>query len=306
MTGERQRSGPEEDTGAAMQRSESAGLVVHLRDQVAIVTGAGAGLGRGIALALASCGADVAVVDIDPERASRTADDIAGIGRRALAVQTDVMDTDAIRAAVHHTAETFGRIDILVNNAGGTAARPFMEQSERNWRRHIDINLVSMMAATSAAVPVMVDGGRGGAIVNVASIEATRAAPLFAVYAACKAGMLSFTRSMALELAEHAIRVNAITPDWTRTPGNSGYRTGPVPEVLPPRTAQLADSLSAYVPLGREGTIEDCGHAVAFLCSPLASYITGVVLPVDGGTWASSGWVRSSKGWSLFGPDRPM
>lgn len=129
---------------------------------------------------------------------------------------------------------------------------------------------------------------------------------MFAVYAACKAGMLSFTRTMAVELAEHDVRVNAITPDWTRTPGNSGLRTGPVPPELPARAPEFDDSIHAYVPMGREGTIEECGQVVAFLCSPLASYVSGAIVPVDGGTWASSGWVRSGGGWSLFGPDRTM
>jgi NAD(P)-dependent dehydrogenase (short-subunit alcohol dehydrogenase family) len=286
--------------------ADAAQLRIELRDAVAVVTGGGAGLGRGIALALATAGAHVAVLDIDAERAASTAGEIEARGRRGLAQAVDVMDTDALRDAIETTAETFGRIDVLVNNAGGVAARPFLEQSERSWRRHIDINLVSMLAAISAAVPVMIAGECGGSIINVASIEGTRAAPAFAVYAACKAAMLNFTRTMALELAEHGIRVNAITPDWTRTPGNSGYRTGPVPQPLPHRGSELDESLRAYVPLGREGSIDECGNAVAFLCSPLAGYITGATIPIDGGTWASSGWVRTADGWSLFGPDRPM
>ena len=194
-----------------------------------------------------------------------------------------------------------------MNNAGGVRARRFLEQSPRSWRRHIDINLVSMLAATSAAAPIMIREGGGGSIVNVTSIEGTRAAPMFAVYAACKAGVISFTRTMALELAEHGIRVNAIAPDWTRTPGNSGLRDGPVPDPLPPRAPQMESRLAAYIPLGREGLVEECGNVAVFLCSELASYVTGVLIPVDGGTWASSGWTRSTDGgWSLFGADVGM
>jgi NAD(P)-dependent dehydrogenase (short-subunit alcohol dehydrogenase family) len=164
-----------------------------------------------------------------------------------------------------------------------------------------------MMATISAAVPLMIRGGRGGSIVNVSSIEGSRAAPMFAVYAACKAGMESFTRTMALELAEHGIRVNAIAPDWTRTPGNSGLRQGPIPDELPPRPAVMADRLAHYVPLGREGTAAECGDVAVFLSSPMASYVTGAIVPVDGGTWASSGWTRVRGGnWSLFGRDDPM
>jgi len=280
---------------------------IDLTGQVAVVTGGGGGIGRGIALGLARRGADVAVIDIDPERASRVVAGVEALGRRAVARAVDAMDTAALTGAIEATAGTFGRLDVLVNNAGGVSGRRFVEQSERSWRRHVDINLISMFAATSAAVPHMISGGRGGSIVNVASIEATRAAPMFAVYAACKAGMLSFTRTMAVELGEHGIRVNAICPDWTRTPGNSGTRSGPVDEPLPDRDGPLVARLRAYVPLGREGRTEECGDVAAFLCSSMASYVTGASIPVDGGTWASSGWLRADDGdWTLFGPDHSM
>jgi NAD(P)-dependent dehydrogenase (short-subunit alcohol dehydrogenase family) len=168
----------------------------------------------------------------------------------------------------------------------------------------VDINLMSMLAATWHGAHAIIRGGRGGSIVNVASIEAMRAAPMYAVYAACKAGMTSFTRTMALELGEHGIRVNAIAPDQTRTPGNSGLRTGPVDEArMDVRGPADQDGLERYVPLGREGVVEECGDVVAFLCSPLARYVTGTTLPVDGGAWASSGWVRTPDrtAWSLYG-----
>ena len=272
-----------------------------LTDQVAIVTGGGGGIGQGVALGLARFGCDVAVVDLDPERAAGTAAAVEEIGGRALVVPTDVMDTDQVRAAVARAARHFGRVDILVNNAGGVTPRRFLDQSERSWRRHIDINLMSMLAATAATVPVMIEGGRGGSIVNVTSIEATRAAPMFGVYAACKAAMASFTRTMALELAEHGVRANAIAPDWTITPGNHGNRQGPVDPGSWPRRAPDDEAVALrYIPMGREGVVEECASAVVFLCSPMASYITGASLPVDGGTWASSGWVRTAQGgWSL-------
>lgn len=280
---------------------------IDLAGQVAVVTGAGAGIGRGVAISLAAHGAAVAVLDIDPERVEKVVGEIAATGRQALGWVVDVMDAPALMAAVNTAADCLGRMDILVNNAGGVSSRRFQEQSEQSWRRHVDINLISMFAATSAAIPRLIDGGRGGSIINVASIEATRAAPLYAVYAACKAGMLSFTKTMAVELGEYAIRVNAICPDWTRTPGNSGIRSGAVDEPLPPRHGAIADSLVRYVPLRREGRADECGDVVAFLCSPLASYVTGTALPVDGGTWASSGWLRSEDGdWTLFGPQQPM
>jgi NAD(P)-dependent dehydrogenase (short-subunit alcohol dehydrogenase family) len=272
-----------------------------LTDRVAVVTGGGGGIGRAIALAYASVGADVVIADIIPERTEEVAVRVREMGRKALPVVVDMMDTEQIRGMVAKADATFGRIDILCNNAGGVAGRRFLEQSERSWRRHIDINLISMLAATSAAVPVMIRGRRGGAIVNVTSIEGSRAAPMFAVYGACKAGMISFTRSMALELAEHKIRINAIAPDHTVTPGASGNRTGPVdPSSWPEQTPDQQMSWGRLIPLGRRGIDAECGNAAVFLSSRMSEYITGTVLPVDGGTWAASGWFRSRDGgWTL-------
>lgn len=272
-----------------------------LDGQVAFVTGGGGGIGRAIALRLAEAGADVAIFDIVPERAEEAAACVRQAGQFALAIPGDAMDADALRAAIAQTAAQCGRLDILVNNAGGVSGRRFLEQSERSWRRHIDINLVSMLAATHAAAPIMIDGGRGGSILNIASIEAGRAAPLFAVYAACKAGMVSFTRSMALELSQHSIRVNCIAPDHTITPGNQGNRAGPVdPATWRQRDAEEIDAMNRLIPLGREGVDLECGDAAVFLCSAMASYVTGIVLPVDGGTSAANGWVRARNGkWTL-------
>jgi NAD(P)-dependent dehydrogenase (short-subunit alcohol dehydrogenase family) len=272
-----------------------------LAGQVAFVTGGGGGIGRAIALRLAEAGAHVAIFDVFPERAGEAAERVRERGVQALALPGDAMDSAALRAAVTATDAEFGRIDVLVNNAGGVSARPFLDQSERSWKRHIDINLVSMLAGTHAAAPLMIRGGQGGAILNVASIEATRAAPNFAVYAACKAGMVSFTKSMALELSPHGIRVNCIAPDHTVTPGNQGNRAGPVdPSTWHQHPPEAVDAMNRLIPLGREGVDGECGDAAVFLCSSLASYITGVVLPVDGGTWAAGGWVRGRNGkWTL-------
>jgi NAD(P)-dependent dehydrogenase (short-subunit alcohol dehydrogenase family) len=272
-----------------------------LTDQVAIVTGGGGGIGRAIALNLAAAGADIVIADIIPERCEETAARIREMGRRALPVPTDVSDTDQIRAMVEKADHSFGRIDILVNNAGGVSPKPFLQQSERSWRRLIDLNFVSLFAATSAAVPVMIRGGRGGAIINVASIEASRAAPRFAVYAACKAGMLNFTRTLALELADDKIRVNAIAPDYVVTPGVRGNHSGPVdPASWKKPSQEQEENIARRIPLGRPGIDDECGKVALFLASSMSSYITGVTIPVDGGTWASSGWVRSrTGGWTL-------
>lgn len=280
---------------------------VDLTDQLAIVTGGGAGIGRAIALAYAEAGADVVIADVIPERCEETAARIRERGRRALGIPTDVTQTDQVRALIDEASRTFGRIDILVNNAGGVSPRPFLEQSERSWRRLVDLNLISMFAVTSAGTPVMIRGGRGGAIINVSSIEASRAAPNYAVYAACKAGMLNFTRTLALELADHRIRVNAIAPDYTVTPGVRGNITGPVdPASWIQPTPQQQAAAARRIPLGRPGVDTECANVAVFLASNMSQYVTGTVIPVDGGTWASSGWLRDKSGkWTLTGDINP-
>lgn len=272
-----------------------------LDGQAAFVTGGGGGIGRAIALCLADMGADVAVLDIVPERCEETASQIEARGRRGLGLPADAMSTEQIEAAVNRAAEHFGRLDILVNNVGGVARRLFTDLAEKNWRRHIDLNLVSTLAATSAALPHIIGGGRGGSIVNVTSIEGSRAAPGYAVYAACKAGINNLTRTLALELSDHGIRVNAIAPDYTVTPGLRGNFTGPVDESTWWQvTPQHEEAFRRRIPLGRGGVDIECGSVAAFLCSPAASYVTGTIIPVDGGAWASSGWARTSKGeWQL-------
>jgi NAD(P)-dependent dehydrogenase (short-subunit alcohol dehydrogenase family) len=270
-----------------------------LSGQAALVTGGGGGIGRAIAICLAAHGADVAVIDVIPDRCDETVAQIAEHGRTGLGIPANVMESQQVTDAVAAAADKFGRLDILVNNAGGVTRRPFTELIEKNWRRHIDLNLISNLAATSAAVPIMIAGARGGAIINVTSIEGSRAAPGYAVYAACKAGINNLTRTLAVEFSDHGIRVNAIAPDYTVTPGTSGNFTGPVAETRAPSAAQQ-EIMRRRIPLGRGGIDAECGHLAAFLASPMASYITGTIIPIDGGTWGSGGWIRNKAGtWAL-------
>ncbi len=266
---------------------------IDLTGQVAFVTGGGGGIGRAIALAIADMGADIAIIDTAPERCDQVAAMVEERGRKALCILGNVMEVDTLQDAIAAAADKFGRLDILVNNAGGVTRRDFLDLKEKNWRRHIDINLVSNLAATQAAVPVMIEGGRGGSIINVTSIEASRAAPGYAVYAACKAGVNNLTRTLAVEFGEHGIRVNTIAPDYTVTPGTRGQFTGPVDESkwYQPSDAQM-DAIRRRIPVGRAGIDEECGRVAVFLASPMASYVNGAIIPVDGGTWASGGWVR--------------
>jgi NAD(P)-dependent dehydrogenase (short-subunit alcohol dehydrogenase family) len=264
-----------------------------LTDRVAIVTGGGQGIGEGIALGFARFGAHVVVADKNAETGERTAAAVRALGRDGLAIATDVREFDQVKAMVDQTMSHFGRLDILVNNAGGVRYSSFLDLGQRGWQRHMQLNLEGLFGPTDAAVRAMLKGGRGGVVLNVASIEALRAAPMFSVYAACKAGMVNFTRSLALELADHNIRVNAIAPDVVETPHLREYMGSP--------TGGTAESRARGIPLRRTGTVDDCAGACIFLASDMASYITGVTLSVDGGTYASSGWTRNPDGsWGLF------
>lgn len=275
-----------------------------LTGQVALVTGGGGGLGRAIALCLADMGADIAIVEVIPERCEQVKAMVEARGRKVLTFPVNVMDADALGDAVAQAGAHFGRLDILVNNAGGVAHRPFKDLAQKNWRRHIDLNLVSVLAATSAAIPLMIAGGRGGSIINVTSIEGSRAAPGYAVYAACKAGINNLTRTLSVELSDHGIRVNAIAPDFTVTPGLCGNVAGPVDETKWPQPSEeQQEILRRRIPLGRPGIDEECGRLAVFLASRMSSYITGTIIPVDGGTWGSGGWIRDRNGNWVLPPD---
>jgi len=266
-----------------------------LTDQVAIVTGGGQGIGEGIALAFARFGAHVVIADKNAEAGERVAAAVEGLGRRGLAITTDVRDFEQVQAMVDQTVAELGRVDILVNNAGGTRKALFLELGQKGWHKHMELNFDGLFGPTDAAVRAMIDGGRGGSIINVASIEALRAAPNFSVYAACKAGMLNLTRSLALELAEHGIRINAIAPDVVMTPHLREY------EQKHSEQAGSAKGRQRMIPLGRDGTPEDCAGACVFLASEMAAFVTGINLSVDGGTFASSGWTRDHQGaWGLI------
>lgn len=261
---------------------------MQLDGKVAIVTAGANGIGEGAAVALAGLGADVVIGDIDSDNGARVVGLIEAMGRRAIFHSVDMMHADQARGLIDGAMGAFGRIDILVNNAGGVRPRPFLDQSDGNWQRVTVLNFTSMLAATQAAARVMMDGG---AIVNVASTEALRAAPGFSVYAACKAAMVEFTKTMALELAPRGIRVNCIAPDLIDTPGLRPH--------MPTDPERIAVR-NRHVPLSRMATIHEAGSVIAFLASPAASWVTGVTIPVDGGITAAGGWHRSETGnWQL-------
>jgi len=257
---------------------------VRLNGKVAIVTGGAQGMGRAIALRLAREGASVVVADLAAPDAERVAAAIAAAGGRAAAVAADVRRSEQARALVEEAGRRFGGLDILVNNAGVGKIIPFLETTERDWDLMFDVNCKGLLWCSQAAARAMIEQGRGGRIVNLASQAGRRGEALVLAYCASKAAVISMTQSMALALAPHRITVNAVAPGVVDTPfweevDRQFARLLDLPVGEPKRRAV------AGIPLGRIEQPEDVAAAVAFLVSPDADYITQQCLNVDGGTW---------------------
>jgi len=248
---------------------------IDLTAQRAIVTGASTGIGRAIAIALARAGADVAIhYGSSRKEAEETARGVESHGRRAVLVQADFRDPTAAGKAVEAAVQALGApIDILVNNAGSLVGRSAVEEMDAElWQEVIALNLSSVFFATKAALPYLGDGAR---IVNVSSVAARHGGgPGAFAYAAAKGGVMTLTRGLAKELASRNIRVNAIAPGVIETPFHDKFST---PEQL--------ETFRKGIPLGRLGTSEECAGAVLYLVSPLASYVTGQSIDINGGQW---------------------
>ncbi|MFE0758519.1 2-dehydro-3-deoxy-D-gluconate 5-dehydrogenase KduD [Inquilinus sp. NPDC058860] len=242
-----------------------------LSGQVALVTGARTGLGRGIAVALAEAGADIAGLGSRPM--PDTAAAIAGTGRRFVEVVRDLEDSSGLEAVVADIVARLGRIDILVNNAGIIRRADLLEFSEADWDAVMAVNLKSAFFLSQAVARHMVGQGIRGRIIHVASVLSFQGGIRVPSYTAAKHGIAGLTRAMANELAPKGITVNAIAPGYMETDNTEALRADPV------RTRQILDR----IPAGRWGVPQDLATATLFLASPHSGYVTGALLPVDGG-----------------------
>ncbi len=239
-----------------------------LSQRVAIVTGSGQGIGRAIALKLAEAGAAVVVNDIN-KAVEEVAREIQALGQPSMAVTTDVTSAADVARLAEETIARYGRIDILVNNAGIARDQLLMRMSEEDWDRVLEVDLKSVFLCTRAVLRQMLKQ-RWGRIISIASIVGLVGNPGQANYAAAKAGIIGFTRSIAKEVASRKITVNAIAPGFIDT------------EMTRNLAEDQRKELMARIPLGRLGSPADVAEAVAFLASEQAGYITGQVLAVDG------------------------
>jgi 2-deoxy-D-gluconate 3-dehydrogenase len=247
-------------------------LKIDLEGKVAIVTGGGRGIGRCVALRLAEAGADVCVTARTESQLRETADRIRACGRSALAVAADASDAAAVSRVVERTRQELGGLHLLINNAGMELAKPLLDTAEDEYDRLMATNVKSMFLFTKAVGPHFI-GQKFGRVVNMASVGAFTAAPNQSVYHLSKAAVAHFTRAMAIEWARHGIAVNAVAPGWTRTE-------------LISHLLEDGEKLARYlkaIPMRRLGEPDDIAPMVAFLCSDLASYMTGAVVVIDGG-----------------------
>jgi 3-oxoacyl-[acyl-carrier protein] reductase len=272
-----------------------------LTGRVAVVTGGGEGIGRGIAAGMAAFGASVALWERNADTCAATAETIgriagsvgggriagsAGGGRiagsaggGALGLVVDVRDSGQVDAALQRTVDELGEVSILVNNAGGVFKSPLLETTENGWDALYKSNLRHVLLCTQRVTRRLVAAGLPGSVINVTSIEGVRAAPGYAAYAAAKAGVINYTKTAALELAPHHIRVNALAPDLTLTEGLIALSGG-----------SMKDDDAPGIPMNRPGHVDEMAGAAVFLASEMSSYITGQTIHVDGGTQAASGW----------------
>jgi NAD(P)-dependent dehydrogenase (short-subunit alcohol dehydrogenase family) len=243
-----------------------------LKGKTALVTGASRGLGLHFAGVLARAGADVALLARDAKALDAAAKLIGKTGCRAVAVECDVTDGENVRRAVAAAFEALGPIDILVNNAGIAVSKPLLEHSEADWDKVVDTNLKGAWLMARECAARWIAAKQKARIVNIASLLATRTARNVISYAAAKAGLVHLTHSLALELGRHGIAVNALAPGYIATDINRDFLA-----------SEAGKAIAGRIPLGRTGMPEDLDGALLLLASDAGAYITGAVIPIDGG-----------------------
>jgi 3-oxoacyl-[acyl-carrier protein] reductase len=241
-----------------------------LSNQTAVVTGAGRGIGQAIALKLAGSGADIVAVDLKPEFLQQTVEAVQKLGRKAWALAANVADSASVEAAVEQILKEPGRVDILVNNAGITRDGLLMRMSEADWDAVLDINLKGTFLFTRALTRAFLKQ-RSGRIINIASVIGLMGNAGQCNYAASKAGVIGLTKSCAREFASRGVTVNAIAPGFIQTA---------MTDQLSP---EQKEAIAKQIPLAALGTPDDVANAAWFFALPASRYITGQVLPVDGG-----------------------
>ncbi|MBK9714942.1 MAG: L-iditol 2-dehydrogenase [Kouleothrix sp.] len=257
-----------------------------LQGKVAIVTGGASGMGKAICLRYAKEGASVVVADMNLAGAQKVAEEISGSGGKAVAAQVDVRNQQQVQAMVDTAVREFGGLDILVNNAGVGKIIPFFETTEKDWDFMFDINCKGLLWCSQAAAKVMVEQGRGGKIVNLASQAGRRGESLVLAYCASKACVISMNQSIALALAPHKINVNAIAPGIVDTPFWDEVDKQ-FAKLLNMEVGEPKRTFTKSIPLGRIEQPEDVTGPAVFLASSESDYITQQCLNVDGGNWPS-------------------
>jgi 3-oxoacyl-[acyl-carrier protein] reductase len=242
-----------------------------LSERTALVTGAAAGIGRATALRFAAHGARVVVADLDADRGAAVAAEIGDAGGTAVFEHLDVTDGAEVEGVVAAAVQRYGGLDVLVNNAGIVADARLVKMTAEQWQRVIDVNLKGVFLCGQAAARAMIEGGRGGVILNASSVVGLYGNFGQSNYVATKAGVIGMTRTWARELGRHGIRVNAVAPGFIGT------------EILRDMPERVVEMMEEKTPLGRIGTPDDIANAYLYLASEMAAFVTGAVLSVDGG-----------------------
>jgi meso-butanediol dehydrogenase/(S,S)-butanediol dehydrogenase/diacetyl reductase len=241
-----------------------------------LVTGGGSGIGRAVCLAFAREGANIGVADVNRESAESTVYEVKKFDRQAVALQVDVADPESVQTMVKQATAALGGLDVLVNSAGVREIVPFLLLPFAEWQRIISINLTGTFLCSQAVAQYLVTQGRGGKIVNLASVAGLTAVPNRAAYVSSKHAVVGLTKEMALELADKNIQVNAVAPGVVRTSMTESYFDKP----------QVIDGLKKAHPAGRWAQPEEIANLILFLASPEADFITGATFPIDGGFMA--------------------